>query len=437
MKICMMTNTYLPHVGGVAKSVHTFSEEYRRMGHETLVVAPEFPSKDGAAVVEEKDVVRVPALQQFNGSDFSVRLPVAGFFNDAIDAFEADIIHSHHPFLLGDTAVRIAAGKHVPIIFTHHTLYEDYTHYVPGDSPGLKQFAVELSTCFANLCDGVIAPSESIAELIKARGVKTPIKVIPTGIDIKGFSSGDGKAFRKANKIPPGAFVVGHLGRLAPEKNLAYLCRAVFRFLKKEPKAVFLLVGGGSAEKELRAIFRKQKLLSRLVMPGKKSGQELFDAYAAMDVFAFSSFSETQGMVIAEAMAAGLPVVALNASGVREVVRNGKNGFMLDAKASEEEFAACLGKIKADRKLREQLVDGAKRTARKFSKEQSAKKALEFYEEIRTQTRPQHREERESTWASLMKRIEIEWRLISDKAECAINALVTDEKKAEEVIARV
>ncbi len=437
MKICMMTNTYLPHVGGVARSVQTFSEEYRKMGHDVLVVAPEFPKTDDTPAAEEKDVVRLPALQQFNGSDFSVRLPIAGFFNDVIDAFQANIIHSHHPFLLGDTAVRIAASKHVPIIFTHHTLYEDYTHYVPGDSPGLKQFAIELSTCYANLCDGVIAPSESIAKLIKKRGVETPIRVIPTGVDIRGFASGNGAAFRAAHKISPGAFVVGHLGRLAPEKNLSYLCRAVGQFLKKEPKAVFLLVGGGSAEKEIRAIFKKQKLLSRVVMPGKKSGQDLFDAYAAMDVFAFSSFSETQGMVIAEAMAAGLPVVALNASGVREVVRDGKNGFLLDAKAGEEEFAACLSKIKTEAKLREELKAGARRTARKFSREQSAKKALEFYEEIRLQTRPQRQLEKDDLWANLMKRIEVEWKLISDKAECAINALTATDKELEEKTARV
>ncbi|MEP6662198.1 MAG: glycosyltransferase [Verrucomicrobiota bacterium] len=437
MKICMMTNTFLPHVGGVARSVHTFSEEYRKMGHDTLVVAPEFPKNEKAPAVDEENVVRVPALQQFNGSDFSVRLPIAGFFNDALDEYKANIIHSHHPFLLGDTAIRIAAGKHVPIIFTHHTLYEDYTHYVPGDSTALKQFAIELSTCYANLCDGVIAPSESIAELIKSRGVETPIKVIPTGIDVEGFASGQREKFRQANKIPADAFVVGHLGRIAPEKNLEYLSRAVGEFLRKEPQAFFLLVGGGSAEKAVRSIFKKLKLTNRVIMPGKKSGQDLFDAYAAMDVFAFSSFSETQGMVIAEAMAAGLPVVALNASGVREVVRNGKNGFLLPAESSETKFAACLEKIKSDQALGSQLREGALRTAKKFSRERSAKKALEFYQEILQQTRHQRAVEKESVWESLMHRIAVEWKLIADKAECAIHALTADEKKVEEMTARV
>jgi 1,2-diacylglycerol 3-alpha-glucosyltransferase len=427
MKICMMTNTYLPHVGGVARSVHTFSEEYRKLGHEVLVVAPEFPDKEGEPQIEEQGVVRLPAIQQFNGSDFSVRLPISGMFNTKIEEFEANIIHSHHPFLLGDTALRWAASKHAPIVFTHHTLYEEYTHYVPFDSPGLKQFTMELSTSYANLCDAVIAPSESIAKLIRERGVEVPIKVIPTGIDVEGFASGDGKKFRKENKIAPDAFVVGHLGRLAPEKNLSFLCRAVCLFLRKNPEAVFLLVGGGSAEDEIRAIFEKENLISQLIMPGKKGGQDLFDAYRAMNVFAFSSFSETQGMVLAEAMAAGLPVVALDASGVREVVRNDQNGFMLPADASEESFAECLEKIHSDLELRKRFKAGARRTARKFSKERSAAKALKFYEKVRAKTRPQRREERESAWAALTKRLEVEWRLISDKAGAVMNAIFSDE----------
>src|SRR6185369_13365031 len=138
MKICMMTNTYLPHVGGVARSVSTFAEEYRRQGHEVLVVAPNFPGrmpKRGEAIVE-----RVAAVQNFNGSDFSVRLPLAAGLSVRLDTFAADIIHAHHPFLLGDTALRMAMNKNVPIVFTHHTRYEDYTHYVPF-SDTLKEVA--------------------------------------------------------------------------------------------------------------------------------------------------------------------------------------------------------------------------------------------------------------------------------------------------------
>src|ERR1041384_4915800 len=208
MKICMMTNTYLPHVGGVARSVSTFAEEFQRQGHEVLVVAPTFEGKPLAAK-DEAIVERVPAIEKFNGSEFSVRLPLATALSERLDAFAADIMHAHHPFLLGDTALRIATNKNIPIVFTHHTRYEDYTHYMPLASEALTQVAKELPTHFANLCDGIIAPSESIARTIRKRGVTTPMTVIPTGIDVAAFASATGAAVRQKLGIASDTFVVG------------------------------------------------------------------------------------------------------------------------------------------------------------------------------------------------------------------------------------
>lgn len=419
----MMTNTYLPHVGGVARSVSTFAEEYRQRKHQVLVIAPEFEGKPltkrAAAIVE-----RVAAIQNFNGSDFSVRLPLAATLSDRLDAFQSDIIHTHHPFLLGDTALRVAATKNVPVIFTHHTRYEDYTHYVPFDSPALKQVAINLSTEFANLCDGVIAPSESIAKLIKKRGVTSPIRVVPTGIDVETFASGDGARFRKKFKIPAKAFVVGHLGRLAPEKNLGYLAEAVALFVKKTPTARFLVVGGGPSEDAIKATFAKHGAASQLILAGKHSGRSLADAYNAMDVFAFASFSETQGMVLAEAMAAGRPVVALNASGVREVMRHGKNGFMLPARTPAKTFAAHLARLQAEPKLRRAFSKEARRTAEDFSKEHCAELALAFYEDIRKATRRERLITQQNPWGSFLERLSTEWNLIAKKVQALTSAVV-------------
>lgn len=422
MKICMMTNTYLPHVGGVARSVSTFAEEYRRRKHEVLVIAPEFQGKPlparAAAIVE-----RVPAIQKFNGSDFSVKLPLVGAATPRLDAFAPDIVHAHHPFLLGDTALRISATKNAPVVFTHHTRYEDYTHYVPFDSPTLKDVAINLSTHFANLCDGVIAPSESIARLIKRRGVEVPIRVVPTGIDVESFGSGDGARFRKKLGIPQDAFVVGHIGRLAPEKNLEYLAEAVATFVKRKPNARFLVVGGGSAEEKLTEIFTRHGIASQLIMAGKHTGRALADAYNAMDVFAFASFTETQGMVLAEAMAAGKPVVALNASGVREVMRDGANGYMLEKSASPRKFADQLAKLERDPRRLAAFSDEARRTAQDFSREHCADLALEFYEDIRRATRRERLLIERSPWGTLLERIGIEWNLLAEKAQAVAEAV--------------
>lgn len=423
MKICMMTNTYLPHVGGVARSVSTFAQEYRRKKHQVLVVAPEY---GGEALPKraENMVTRVAAIQNFNGSDFSVRLPMATSLSERLDDFQADIIHAHHPFLLGDTALRIASSKNVPVVFTHHTRYEDYTHYVPFDSPMMKDFAVRLSTEFANLCGGVIAPSESIAKLIKRRGVTVPIKVVPTGIEVEAFAAGRGARFRRKYKIPTKAFVVGHVGRLAPEKNLGYLARAVARFIKQTPEARFLVVGGGPSEELLTETFAKAGISDRLVLAGKHTGGDLADAYKAMDVFAFASMSETQGMVLAEAMAAGCPVVALNAPGVREVMRHEKNGLMLPARASAKRFADALEQLHANRKRWRAYSRAAHKMSMEFSREHCAELALDFYREIRKSTRRDRLMRDQRNWGALLERLGTEWKLVAEKIQVLTNSFV-------------
>jgi len=218
MNIIMLTNTYTPHVGGVARSVEAFSKAYRKRGHRVMVVAPRFPNMPE----HEKDVVRIPAVQNFNASDFSVALPIPGLLSDILDSFQPDIVHAHHPYLLGMTALRIARYRNLPLVFTHQTRYEQYTHYVPGDSPTLKQFVGELATRYADLSDQVFAPSETIRDLLQERGVTKPIAVVPTGVKLNHFKRGDGARFRAQMNIPEDFFVIGHLGRLAPEKNLAF-----------------------------------------------------------------------------------------------------------------------------------------------------------------------------------------------------------------------
>ncbi|PTY05289.1 glycosyl transferase family 1 [Opitutaceae bacterium EW11] len=426
----MMTNTYLPHVGGVARSVSTFAEEYTRRGHRVLVVAPEFEGKPLPKRAEAL-VERVPAIQKFNGSDFSVRLPIATVMSERLDVFPADVVHAHHPFLLGDTALRIAASKNVPVIFTHHTKYEDYTHYVPFNSPALREFAINLSTHFANLCDGVIAPSESIADLIKSRGVEVPIRVVPTGIDVKLFSSGDRERFRRKYGFGDDILVVGHVGRLAPEKNLEYLAEAVAQYVASQPSARFFVVGAGPSEDVLKEAFTRRGIAKSLVMAGKLTGPALVAAYRAMDVFAFASKSETQGMVLAEAMAAGLPVVALDASGVREVVRHGRNGYLLPEDASPRRFASYLKRLHLNPRRRAAFVAQAARTAETFSREHCAEQALAFYDEILRATRRDRLLNWLNPWGVMLERLNVEWNLLAQKAQSVVEAVTaSSEQKA-------
>lgn len=418
MRIVMMTNTYLPHVGGVARSVDSFAQEFRRLGHRVLVVAPTFEG----CPVDEENIFRVPAIQHFNGSDFSVRIPVPGLLAPVLDDFGPQIVHAHHPFLLGDTALRIAALRNLPIVFTHHTMYERYTHYVPGDSPTIQRFIVELATEYANLCDHIIAPSESIRDILVQRGVTTPVSAVPTGIDPAKFARGDGAAARKKHGVPAGAFVVGHVGRLAPEKNLAFLAHAVADFLDQRRDAHFLVVGSGSSEDEIKSIFARRQLSDRLHTTGSLTGQDLADAYHAFDVFAFASKSETQGMVLAEAMTAGIPVVAIDACGAREVVKDGGNGRLL-MNEDQAAFAAALREIgDAAMGQREAMATAARETAEEFSLERCARRLLDIYRDLAPSRREQRQAE-ETPWTQTMRLLETEWMLWSRRVKVAVDSL--------------
>ncbi len=421
MNILIISNTFTPHVGGVARSVEAFTAEYRKRGHRVLVVAPEFPDMPQ----DEVDVVRISAMQSFNASDFSVALPLHADLSETLDAFQPDIVHAQHPFLLGMTALRIARYRQLPLVFTHHTLYEQYTHYVPGDSPALKRFAIDLATRYANLCDQVFAPSESIQALLQERGVITTINVVPTGVHLENFAQGDGRGVREQMGIPADAFVVGHLGRLAPEKNLEFLAQAVADFVGSHPQAHFLVIGSGPSEVAMRKIFVRAGIAARLHITGILQQQPLADALHAMDVFAFASHSETQGMVLTEAMAAGLPVVALDAPGAREVVKDTHNGRLL-LEESAAAYSAALNWVTelAPEQLRD-LKQGALDTAAAFSMPRSADKALACYASIK-QNPSAGTSTDERDWEDVITWITTEWDILKSVAGASDAAMETD-----------
>jgi len=417
MNILMMTNTFTPFVGGVSRSVTAFAQECRNAGHRVIVVAPVF---DGMPESEE-DVIRIPAIQDFNGSDFSVALPVPGFLSSHLEQFKPDIVHSHHPHLLGNTAVRIAARLGRPLVFTHHTMYEHYLHYVPAEANRLRQFVIALVTGYCNLCDRVIAPSRSVADILCERGVETPIEVIPTGVDVKQFSRGNGQGFRRSHGIPRNALVAGYVGRLAPEKNLAFLADALCTCLADVRRGRFLVVGSGPSGNEIRDAFERAGLGTRLHLAGPLDGQDLVDAYHAMDVFVFASQSETQGMVLTEAMSAGRPVVALDGPGVREVVQDGYNGRLLEDASSVDFSSAVAEMMAAPAPRREKYKHAARETAKQFAMARCARRLMDVYEDLLKQQPSGPKDE--SLWHQAVEEVRSEWELLRNMAEAVGQAL--------------
>lgn len=421
----MFTNTYLPHVGGVARSVSAFAEDLKEAGHRVLIIAPTYPGGDSDEEDESGGVLRLPAIQHFKGSDFSLRIPLPFYIDVKIDEFQPDIIHSHHPYLLGDSALRAARKRSLPLIFTHHTLYEEYTHYVTVDSVSMKNFAIALSTEYANLCTRVIAPSESIKELIQKRGVKTETNVIPTGVDLPFFEKGNGKSFRRNWGISEDAFLIGHLGRLALEKNLGFLVESIVKVLQEASRAFFLVAGQGPLGQEVVDVFSQKGLQERLVMTGKQTGTDLAEVYNAMDLFVFTSKSETQGMVLAEAMASGVPVIALDASGAREVVIDKKNGRLLDGDASESCFARAVLKVAAGKEPLTTWQKNARETGWAFGRKKSAEKLCRLYESAAEQAPYRIKKSLLDPWEA----IQTEWDLLAEKARAMAGAVTENVKE--------
>ena len=421
MNILMMTNTYLPFIGGVERSVELFAHEYKNLGHKVLIVAPTYENISESEI----DIIRVPALQKFNGTDFSVQLPIPGVLNAALREFKPDIVHSHHPFMIGDSALRVAAEYKIPIVYTFHTYYESYTHYVPGDSPALKRFVAALVTGYANLCDHVFAPSTGVALELKKRGVETLIDVVPTGIEIEKFSKGNGKLLRQKLGIDENAYVLGFVSRIAPEKNIVFLANVVYKFMLKYQSAHFLMAGIGPSAKDICKIFDHESLLNRFHYLGLITGQDLIDAYHSMNVFVFASKTETQGLVVTEAMAAGLPVVALNASGVSDVVQDFHNGRLLVDENEDSYIASlewCIGLN--DRQMKK-IQQHASITAASFSKEECAQKALLIYSDLLSKEYFD-KNHSDSAWSKAVRMVKAEFDLLKNVTK-ATGAAIIDE----------
>jgi 1,2-diacylglycerol 3-alpha-glucosyltransferase len=421
MKIAMFTNTFSPHIGGVAYSVAWLANDLRADGHHVLVVAPEF---EGTPSIEA-DVVRVPALQNFAGSDFSVPIVLSRRMFSEIERFKPDIVHSHHPFLLGGMALRVSAALDVPIIYTYHTRYELYSHYVSQDSPALKRAVLNLALGYCDLCDAVVAPSESVAQFLAAQGVSASVKVIPTGVDPAMFQNGNGARMRLELGIPGNALVIGHVGRLAPEKNLEFLTEALAGFVSTNAAAHVVVAGQGPLSDHMRSAFEEIGRAANLHMLGPVTGGRLADVYASMDVFSFSSHSETQGLVLAEAMAAGRPVVALDAFGTREVVCDTRNGRLLPSGASTEEFCAALAWVeKSPPARRQSLQKEARKTSQRYSRTISTGRMLRLYEE-RIALKAANKDVRSSLWQTAKREAEEEWKIFRNVAQAVGSAVVS------------
>jgi len=319
LKIAIFTEVYRPIVNGVVTSVDSLADNLRRAGHDVYTFAPHIPK--GAETLGR--VFRMPSLPLPARTEYRLTLPLVSRKNKRAFLGQCDVIHSHSLFITGWMASYYARHRfRVPLVFTYHTLLENYTHYSPLGQRLTSQLTRELTRTYANAADAVIVPTQAVAAQLRQQGVNAPLCVVPTGIDIDAFRDGDasrGMAVRNRYGIPLDAPLVLLVSRLAQEKNVPLVLAALKLLRERLPAARLLLVGTGPLQDSIKTQAANEGLEGAIAFAGGLPHAELPAYYAAADVFAFPSSSETQGLVMAEAFAAGLPVVAVDTPQARDV----------------------------------------------------------------------------------------------------------------------
>lgn len=345
MHVAIFTNNYLPNPYGVSTSVEGFRIGLTQQGHRVSVFAPRWrgDENDGA------NIYRFPAVSVPTKIPFTIAYPRArGAVRAALVALSPDIVHVQHPVLLGAEGRRWARRKRVPLVFTWHSLYDRYAHYVPFVPQGIAgTLAMRRAARFAQACDRVIAPTVSIVDVMRAAGMTHDrVSVVPSPVDAELFRDADGVMVRKRHNLGPRVPIIVTISRLTQEKNVRFLMRAVLRVLANAPRAVFVCCGEGDETEELRRAARAAGMAHRVVFTGKLARDAVRHYLAAADLFVYASTSETQGTIITEAMWSGVPVVAVRSTGVGDVVRPGVTGVLVAE--DESAFARAATALLAD-----------------------------------------------------------------------------------------
>lgn len=373
MRIGFFTDSYKPYISGVVRSIETFAGELIKRGHKIYIFAPQYPDNRRS----ETNIYRFPSFRTPFHSEFYLGLPFPWEAKKFIKKWNLEIIHVHSPFLLGSVGAYLARRFGIPLVFTYHTLYDQYIHYFPFARQLVKKVVIKFAKVFCNKCDLVITPTWVIREHLIKHGVRTPIVSVPTGIHYERFSSGDSLFLVKHFSVPSEDKVLLFVGRLGKEKNIYFLINSFSKVLKICPKTTLVLVGSGPEEKDLMSYVKKLDLSSKVIFTGPVSPEIITGVYSSADVFVFPSVTETQGLVILEAMAAGLPVVARAAFGSLAMVNDGLSGYLCDN--NESQFAERIIRLLTDDNLRKNMGEKAKKRALLLTADKMALRLEKIY----------------------------------------------------------
>lgn len=357
MRIGLFTDTYAPEINGVVSSIVLLQHELEKNGHEVFVVTT---GNNLFETERQGNVLRLPGVELKQLYGYVLTSPIHFSAMNDIEAMHLDLIHAHTEFGVGIFARLVARKLNIPLVSTYHTTYEDYTHYVnPINSKSVDKLAkkavANLSKLYGTTCVEMISPSEKTKEMLLGYGIKTPVNVIPTGIDLERFDRHQTTEekiaeIKKEAKLEEDEALVVFVGRIAKEKSIDIPIKG-FQFIQEKGiKAKLLIVGAGPEEEDLKHLSKELNLQDRVIFAGKRAAQDVPAYYHAADAFVSASLTETQGMTYIEALASGLPVFARPDDVLEGLVIPGKTGYLFkDEKAFAEVLESYLALSKEEK----------------------------------------------------------------------------------------
>jgi glycosyltransferase involved in cell wall biosynthesis len=380
MNILMISDVYFPRVNGVSTSIATFRRSLLESGHRVCLIVPDYLRDAG----DDPDIIRIPS--RYLALDPEDRMLKSG----AILSLEAelrtrdlDLVHIQTPFIAHRVGLQLARRLGLPAVETCHTYFEEYLyHYVSFLPRGLmKAAARHFTRAQCNRLDAVIVPSTAMQEVLKSYGVRVPLSIIPTGLDLAQFTGGSGARFRKANHITAQQPVLVFVGRVAHEKNIGFLLDVVDRLRPAWPDLLLLIAGEGPARNSLQTRVSRAGLKDNVrFVDYLPRGEPLWDCFRAGDLFVFASPTETQGLVLLEAMALGVPVVSTAVMGTRDILLPGRG--CLVAEEEPRAFADRVAGLLERPAQRRQLASEARDYVSGWSAGEMAARLVTFYTQV-------------------------------------------------------
>ncbi len=376
MRVAIFTNAYRPVVSGVVNSVDLIRKGLLRAGHKAFVFAPQV----AGFREQHSGVWRFHSISLTRKVEFPLPIPYSTRIFPLIPKLKLDVIHTHHPFLLGEVGAHFARSLGIPLVYTFHTQLEKYSHYVPLPQDLVRKAARDYVAAYARKCDCIICPSPSIRGLLDEYGVTCRVEVLQNAIDLSAYRKADGTAVRRELGLGPDRVLGIYTGRMGAEKNLEFMLEAFLQVHREHPEAALLLVGDGPILEELRQKVQDLGLSGHVLFAGRVPYSRIPSYYAAADLFMMTSTTEVKPLAVLEAMATGLPVVAVDACGTGDTVTSGQDGLLCEC--DREAYAAILRQAVTGAELRRRMGQAARLTAEDYSLETYTDKLVDLYRDV-------------------------------------------------------